>query len=258
MAFSDDFNRGDEDLDASPDWTNVSGNGGGLAVSNNGLARVATGTQDAFQCPDQGVQNSVIQATVLAQPFGALFACHRLSDAINYIGGAYLSGKWIIRKVDNNAFTDLGTYTAVLVPGDVGALEMEGDVFILKVNGVPRVVALSDFNSAETRQGLLGRANVSTDPWIDDWSVDKLPSLIPPADEPLGIFNQVGLAMRATYQNTAALGVSRFLEYRERKDPSQGTWLRVGPAATNDIGETLTTPDLTAGAEFELRLVDEN
>lgn len=182
MAFSDDFNRSNENLEASSDWTRVDGTAGGVGVVSNAVDRqTATATEEAYQCPDQGAVDQYVQVVQRATGTGvggtgaAFPLCLRLTDKDNFVGARHFitSGptpQWDLYKRVAGSFTLLGSYGAVAASGDVARLTMVGDVFTLYINGIARIVSGTEtFNSGETRAGIVGRGAVIS-PWFDDFS----------------------------------------------------------------------------------------
>lgn len=91
--FSDDFNRSDEALDNSADWTKAGGGGGSeLQVLSSGVALAnAAGGRRAYTAPDQGISDAYVSSAVPSGLAGRSGTTNnqlaiRFSDTSNYIG----------------------------------------------------------------------------------------------------------------------------------------------------------------------------
>lgn len=162
LGFCDDFNRANENLEASANWTRVDGSAGDTSISGNLLVSNTTSTTGgAYQCPDIGSGDKYVECTVPAAR-NAFGACMRLTDTNNFIGCRYQSGAYQVYKRDAGSFTLLASYTASLDTSHVLRLEMRGDDFEMFVNGVSRATFTDTFNNTETRQGVVGRSQTGS------------------------------------------------------------------------------------------------
>jgi hypothetical protein len=172
MAFTDDFNRSDENLEASASWTLIDGPAGGARVVSNVLKINTTNSVCSYSCPDQGSADHYTQAVWNTLAYG--FTSIRLTDGNNFIGVRHEGTDWQVYKRDTGSFSLIGSYTVGLTGGDIAYLEGNGNDITLKVNGTTRVGPTSEtFNNTETTQGVCPRSVVVTN-WIDDFEAGAL------------------------------------------------------------------------------------
>lgn len=177
-AFTDDFNRANENLEASANWTRSGGSAGDATVASNAVRAITTNaTGTAFLCPDTEAADHYVQAAWLTSAAAGPFLCGRFTDASNFVGARWQSGnaRFEIYKRVTGTFTLLGTYTAALVSGDIIRLECDGDTARLLVNGVERIapVSLAGSHAGVTRAGVVVRS-VPINPWIDNFEAGAL------------------------------------------------------------------------------------
>lgn len=169
MAYSDNFNRADENLEANANWTRSGGVAGALAVRSNQCATISA-TVTGYLAPDLGSANHFVQATSnVVATGGALQAC-RLTDGDNCLGVTPTSGTQygIYNRVGgSNTITNV-TVSAVAA-GDVLKLVATGSHWNLYVNGVWKGTGTINAALTSTRTGLVARTTVSN-PWWDDYS----------------------------------------------------------------------------------------
>lgn len=169
-AFYDDFNRADEDLEASPNWTRVGGSAGDIDITSNVAYCRRSGDGTAYQCPDFGVGDKYVQGVIQAASGQFFPLCLRLTDNANFIGVRYNSGAYQLYS-RTGSFVLLGSYSAD--PLLLARLEMVGDDFEVFVDGVSRITATYSGNSAETRQGMVARNSINQ-PMLDDFEAGLL------------------------------------------------------------------------------------
>ena len=181
MAFTDNFNRSAEDLEASANWTRVDGSAGAARVNASNQLRCVS--EAAYQCPDQSSANHYTQAALETEG-DAFPIATRVTDKDNYIAARVRSTNVMeLYKKASGSFSLLGSYGSGISAGDTLYLESDSsDNHTVKHNGTTRIGPVSDaFNNTETRQGLIPRA-ASYDPWIDDFEAGALGA--PPAGAP--------------------------------------------------------------------------
>jgi len=206
MAFTDDFNRADEDLEADAGWTLVGGTAGDAAIVSNVVKCVATAsTAGAYQCTDQGAGGKYSQAVIKVTGSEPFPVCLRLTDGSNFIGVRAQGGAWQCYKRNAGSFTLEGSYSATIAVDDIVYIEEDGsDNFDVKINGISRIKFSESFNSSETRQGCASRSGPYT-AWFDDFEASLLPV---PASKPSG---QIQLnSSHALYSNVVALLVIEY------------------------------------------------
>lgn len=171
-AFEDDFNRANENLEASADWTRVDGAAGAVQVENNAVSFKST-TETAYQLPDQGSADHWSEAKLLKKASVDFFpVCVRVTDKDNFIGCRYRNGVYQIHKRDGGSFTLLGE-----VSGYEGyervRLEAQGDTIRLYLHDIEVFSTTESFNNTETRQGLIARGSTEAE-IIDDFKAGTL------------------------------------------------------------------------------------
>ena len=177
MAFTDDFNRANENLEDSAGWTRVGGAFNAAKIVSNQLEH-SSGTNTAFQCTDQATADHYTQ--VVNRETGnhiSFQACTRLTDSSNFFGVKYATSgtKWEIFKRDTGSLTSLGSYNAgSIAGGEVVYLKSDAsDVHTFILDGTTRITTSADaFNSTETRQGVVVRT--SSGAWLDDFEAGPL------------------------------------------------------------------------------------
>ena len=161
MTFTDNFNRDNENVEASADWTKLSGDAGAAKVVTNKVDFTDASPEPAYICPDQGSANHYTQIVRPEGSAGNYFeCCIRLTDFNNWIGMRRgTSSKWQLFKRESGGFTVLGdSVTPAPTAGDVVYLEGDGDSITLKVNSSTIVGPITEsFNNTETRQGFVNR-----------------------------------------------------------------------------------------------------
>jgi hypothetical protein len=182
VFFKDDFNRADQDLGKSADWSFApEGGGDGLpsdiAVRDQKLVILSTAYRGAaYASPDCGFSDHYVQATVAKIPTGynGLLAC-RLTDPSNLIGVEFKSNRISLHERTKGVFTELGFVTTPPVVGDVIRLEVKGANATVKKNGVVIIgpKATAGTNAAWTWSGVLSRG-LAVNPWIDNYETGPL------------------------------------------------------------------------------------
>lgn len=168
-AFTDDFNRPDGPLEASPDWTRVGGSAGDIDVTGNVVYCRRSGDGTAYQSPDLGVGDKYVQGVI--QSSGQFFPLTlRLTDHGNWVGVRHYSGAYqLYRRA--GSFQLLDSYFANL--GSLVRIEMVGNDFEVFVDGVSRMTVTYGGNAAETRQGMVARNSIDL-PMLDDYEAGLL------------------------------------------------------------------------------------
>lgn len=170
-VFFDNFDRPDEPLEASPNWTRVGGAAGDIDVTSN-VAYCRTSTDGAaYQSPDLGPGDKYVQGVIQVANGQFFPLALRLTDHLNWVGVRYNSGRYQLYRRASGGFALLGSYIAD--PGMLVRIEMVGDDFYVLVDGVPQIAASYSGNSAETRQGMVARNSVNQ-PMLDDYEAGLL------------------------------------------------------------------------------------
>lgn len=172
--FTDNFNRANENLEASANWTIADGTAAALTVTTNAI-ETHTNTDTLYVCPDQGSANHYSQASrsPSATSENGFPLVVRATDAINYIGVRLRDAGATIElyKRDAGAFTLLDNYSYTHSAGDVWKLEATANTITVYVNTVSVISVTESFNNTETRQGILCR-DTSITTWLDDFEAD--------------------------------------------------------------------------------------
>lgn len=174
MAFTDDFNRADEQIDASANWTCGIANTSPtyIGVRSNAVAQLNAGNEQTAICPDQGSADHYTQVVSASNSSWGGFVCCRVNvaNATQYYGVRYTGSAWELYKY-NSGFTLLGSWTGSN-SGATMYLEASGDQITVKINGTTRIGPVTDSTLTGTRQGL--RARSTLNPWIDNFEAGVL------------------------------------------------------------------------------------
>lgn len=174
LTFAETFDRADENLEASANWTRVGGATGTLAVRSNQVAAIAT-TQTAFLSPDLGAVNHYVEMTMTSSGVAGPLLAVRAVDSNNFVGVRQNSTNYQLYKVVGNAFTLLGTTTQAPTVGDRLRLEASGSTVSLSINGAASLsnLSLGADLATSTRTGLVARSAVRN-PWGDNYLAGTL------------------------------------------------------------------------------------
>ncbi len=162
-SFSDDFNRSNQTLETSTNWTRLDGSAGAITVANNATSVVISDTAGAaYVSPDLGSANHFIDVKFLSA--SGQFAAVRITDRSNFLGFRRNAGDAI------EVYSRIGGTLAVVSPtsgaygtgvaADVMRLSVNGSTFNISKNGT--VVATGTIPGgvpSSTRCGLIGRAS---------------------------------------------------------------------------------------------------
>lgn len=172
MAFSDNFDRADEDLTASADWTLIAGEAGAAIVSGNQLGINTSQTNGLILSPDEGTPNHYVEYT-LREAFKHSMVVVRATDENNFIGHRGWDNKYSLYKMESGTLTLLAD-TFGVAANDVIRVECNGDTIKVYANGVERLSVTESFNNTATRQGISPRgSNPNPNPWIDSYSTNS-------------------------------------------------------------------------------------
>lgn len=134
-SFFDDFNRANENLEASPNWTRLDGSAGAAGVRSNACNVLITDTAGAaYVCPDLGSANHYVEANIL--DINQQFIACRVTDRNNLFAFRRTAGNVI------EVYTRIGgTFNLVATHGtaistDMMRLEVNGSTYTVKKNGV--------------------------------------------------------------------------------------------------------------------------
>lgn len=181
-GFTDDFNRPDQQLEASPEWELISGTAGtGQVVSNRMVGSGTPTVTAAYRSPDMGSEDQAVQFSMLSNNAAANgatpFVTCRMSALLTGVG-IRLSENFIsVFKMINGTFTLLAEYSVTYVSGMVIRMEVVGTSFRVAVNGA-RVTPSSGSETiggtqpaSSTRQGLTLR---SATLMLDDYRTEAI------------------------------------------------------------------------------------
>jgi hypothetical protein len=177
VFFSDAFDRADQDLGASGEWTFIREGGGDgrptdVAIRGGKIAIFSTAFRGAaYASPDCGFSDHYVQAEVASIPNGenGLLAC-RLADPSNLIGVEFKSDRIGLLERADGEFKELGFVRTSPAVGDVIRVEVKGAEATVKKNGVVIIgpVATGRTDAAGTRTGIVSRGTV-VNSWIDNY-----------------------------------------------------------------------------------------
>lgn len=174
-SFSDNFNRADENLEASPNWTRVFGVAGGAAIRSNALATTTT-TDTVYVSPDFNTVQHYVEAKSAGAGSGPMLCARATTDGATLLGVRRSSTNTIaVFKKVGTTVTQLYSASSVAT-GDVLRLAITETQWIVYKNGVEvtRQNHPSDV-PAGTRQGIMARVANAVNPWIDDYVAGVLP-----------------------------------------------------------------------------------
>lgn len=174
-VFTDDFNRANETLGSSPNWTRVDGQASALTIDNNMLAS-ATTAETTYLSPDLGSANHYVEATLRLVGANGPFLLCRATNLSNWLGVRNSASVYQTFKRVNGTLTQLTSASPTPAVGDRIRLQVNGDAGSLMINGVE--VAGSPFQllgdlAGVTRQGVIARTSIRN-PWIDDYKAGVL------------------------------------------------------------------------------------
>lgn len=178
MAFVDDFNRSDQTLETSANWTRVGGTAGALEIVSNRVRCTTSGADTAYQAPNQGTADHYVQTKLLdvgSYGGGASFLACRLADDNNFIGVRWTGSSWSVFRRVSGGFSSVGSFASPAPSvGDVVRLQCEGTNYALFRNGVSvGTGAIGAPTLTSTRTGLIARSAVQ-DPWLDDFETGSI------------------------------------------------------------------------------------
>lgn len=178
MSFSDDFNRSNQTLETSANWTRVGGTAGALEIVSNRVRCTTSGADTAYQAPNQGTADHYVQTKLLdvgSYGGGASFLACRLADDNNFIGVRWTGSSWSVFRRVSGGFSSVGSFASPAPSvGDVIKLQCEGTNYALFRNGVSvGTGAIGAPTLTSTRTGLIARSAVQ-DPWLDDFETGSI------------------------------------------------------------------------------------
>ena len=124
-SFADTFNRANEALGASSNWTRIGGAAGDAAITGNAVACTTTdGTGTAYLSPDRGSVSQYVECSFgdTGSGFAGSFVALSLTDANNFIGMRYSSKTGVIEMYSRVA----GSLTLI---GSTSTGRADGDLF---------------------------------------------------------------------------------------------------------------------------------
>ncbi|MEO0975979.1 MAG: hypothetical protein AAFV69_14025 [Pseudomonadota bacterium] len=164
-AFTDDFNRADEDLTDSADWS-VFANGTGVAgvVSNELNLEATSGTDRVYYVESIQEVDAYAECTV-GQTNWSSFLVVRATSRTEWVGCRSGGAEYDLFYQDGG-FTSVATGTAAPVIGDTMRIEISGNNARVLVNGVEDI-GWTDISagppSTGDRVGFCGRASNTAD-----------------------------------------------------------------------------------------------
>ena len=168
-------------------WTRTGGSTNDTVVAPDGnvWSNTGSGSGAIYRCTDQASADQYLQVVLAdGNGHGGLY-CNRASDELNYIGGQYNAGFLEIWKRNAGTFTELGFFSVSTAANDVIRLESSGNNHTLYRNAGAVISPVSDaFNNTVTRQGINGRDDAATNPWLKSFEAGTIgggaPALFPP------------------------------------------------------------------------------
>jgi hypothetical protein len=177
VAFTDDFNRANENLEVSDNWTRNGGSAGDITIASNATSANSTDTTGAaYLAPDPGSADQYAQATLAGVgPAGPFPVCVRIADVSNFVGARYDSetGTTQLYRRTGGSFTLIDSYVAAQSGGVVFRLEVTGSAVRLLINGVERANGDLGANNATGVPGMVSRL-AARNPFVDNWESGAL------------------------------------------------------------------------------------
>ncbi|WCD56234.1 hypothetical protein [Caulobacter phage BL94] len=178
VFFSDNFDRADENLEASANWTRQGGSTGAAGVRSNQLAMLGTGSPTAYTSPDTTKTAHWARGIVKSVPGtpGPFPIAVRVVDSSNFIGVRWSGSQGQVWKCVAGTLSQIGTWTATISVGDQIMLVAEGtgvtvyqNGALTSINGLAYAAAALD---TATKCGTAARASV-LNPAIDNYEVGR-------------------------------------------------------------------------------------
>lgn len=180
FVFADDFNRVDQNLEVSSNWTRVGGSAGDATIVSNRCAVPTTNSASYFHCPDTNSTNHYVEADwmTVVHGTGPFLACRLAGiNNNNFVGARWdnTGGRIQLFKRVSSTFTNIANFTTSLVAGDRIRLECSGDNARVLLNGVEVIAPTSLAGSLpnNTLCGLVPRL-IIVNPWIDNFEAGAL------------------------------------------------------------------------------------
>lgn len=180
FIFTDNFNRADENLETSTNWTRVAGSAGDATVASNACAVPTTNALSYYSCPDIGSANHYAEAEwmTVAHAVGPFIACRIAGiNNNNFVGARWDNANTRIQlyKRVSGTFTNLANFTTALNAGDRIRLECNGDNARVLLNDAEVIAPASLAGSlpGNTLCGLVPRL-IAVSPWLDNFEAGAL------------------------------------------------------------------------------------
>lgn len=175
-VFTDSFNRADDNLEASANWTRVDGLAGSLAIRSNQVSAPTANVTGMYVSPDLGFADHYVEVTHTSNGSAGAgpFVCVRVTNGQNFIGVRQSTTNYNVFKVVGNAFTLLGNVAQTPAIGDKVRLQVVGNTLTVTINGAATFTSstITDV-PASTRTGLFARLQIRN-PWLDDYTAGGL------------------------------------------------------------------------------------
>lgn len=173
-AFLDAFDRANENLEASANWTRVGGTAGAAQVVSNALHFTSGTDATAYQAPNFGSADHYAQAKRPSATEAEWFIACRVQDGDNFVGArlADTDSGWAVYKRVGGTFTVLGRWqmTSVFKTDSIARLEVIGDEYQLIVDD--KILGKGSIGShvdTATRAGFICRNDTTPNPAWDDF-----------------------------------------------------------------------------------------
>lgn len=169
FTFFDNFNRANEDLSASANWTKASGTGTITVASNSVSMNDTNATGTLYLSPDLGRSDMYVEFDLLTVAnTGGPFVILRGSDIDNWVGiRNTTTSLQVYKKVTGTLSFVAGS--SGLEANDHIRIELKGTTCNVYVNGALAVgpVTISE-NSTNTRAGFVSRFAAVAN-WVDNF-----------------------------------------------------------------------------------------
>jgi len=173
FTFSDNFNRSNEALDASTNWTKIGASTNTITVDSNSLTTVGTSTVVAlYAAPDFGRTGQYIEFTLLTVAnTGGPFVVLRATDEANWVGVRNATTSFQIYKNVGGTLTFINGQSG-LQANDHIRFEAKGTSFRAYINGTLITAGAQTISDSILQTGTLtGPAQrfFAVNNWIDNF-----------------------------------------------------------------------------------------
>lgn len=176
VFFADNFNRADENLEASANWTRNGGAAAQAGVRSNQLAMIGT-TQTAYTCPDTTKTQLWVRGNVASLPgTPSSMPLAIIVDVNNWLALRWSAAQIQFEKCVAGTISQVGVVNTTVNVGDQLMLVKDGNVATVYVNGAVTIINGQSYAATTldpaTKAGTVARGSV-LNPAIDNFEVGR-------------------------------------------------------------------------------------